>query len=286
LCDGTEPAPMRVWRVPDRTLEPALPEASVDTHVHVFGNPGPSRPIVNRTYSPIPADLGAYRQVRAHLGGLRTVLVQPSVYGTDNRTLLKALVEGGDSLRGVAVSKDLKDRDRLRRWQSAGVRGIRLNLRQPGGIDVGDVLRQSSELRRLGWHVQAVCTTRQAEDLSRALSAQGVPLVLDHFALLRPDEAERLLRIMRSDSIWLKLSARYRLRGWADASELGRLVERLCDIAPDRLLWGSDWPHPDYAGDMPDELEETAWIRQAVGAAVHQVFVDNPARLYGWASGN
>ncbi|MDZ5458449.1 amidohydrolase family protein [Azohydromonas lata] len=287
----------------------SLPGAT-DTHVHVF-DPARFAFAVARSYTPGPASAAALRECHAQLGIGRAVLVQPSVYGTDNGCMLDAIAQlGQHRCRGIAVV-DLErvSRDELLALHAAGVRGVRLNLEVRHESDPARVL---AELQRAaavvdlpGWCVQIHCAASLLPVVAQALQGFRVPLVLDHFGGLRAGDADTLqpplrtlLALLATDRVWLKLSAFYRAS--SDATRhagLAPLARTLIQARAGRLLWGSDWPHtgggnrdrdpariePFRTVDLPASLAALrSWAPDA--AVLHRILVGNPAELYGFSA--
>lgn len=280
-----------------------LSAAVCDCHVHVF-DPLRFAYAPERAYTPGPAGLQGLRKLHAGLGVSRVVLVQPSVYGTDNACLLDALAQrGADTARGVAVLDPAVAQDaHLDRLHAAGVRGLRLNLQVSGG-DLQAVRQQLTATARLaqgpGWHVQVHAPLAVHVALLPDYEALDLPVVLDHFAggLTASADSERLLGELLAAlpglPLHIKLSAAYRLWPGCDASVLAR---RFHAAAPERVVWGTDWPHTGGSGGQdrkPQDIEPfrtidnpqaLAQLLSALGSerAACQLLVDNPERLYGF----
>lgn len=265
-----------------------LPHGSCDTHVHVFG-PQSRYPLdARRGYTPHVCTLDDYRRVMHALGIERAVLVQPSVYGTDNRALLDALRAGGAAFRGVVVpAADISDAE-LRDMHALGVRGVRLNLVNPQVLGVDDAVRLCARVAPLGWHLQLqLGLGPEGVTALRALAPRiDVPLVIDHAGRVPPGaDAQPLLDLLGSGNCWVKLSAPYRSSARPFPHEdVTPLMAALVAARPDRLLWASDWPHTEqlvatpHAGALVDLLYR--WIPDP--ATLRRICVDNPARLYGF----
>jgi predicted TIM-barrel fold metal-dependent hydrolase len=284
-----------------------------DTHVHVF-DPARFAYARERSYTPGEATLAHLSEQRQRLGVCRTVLVQPSVYGTDNACLLDALSSLGSArARGIAVA-DLQrvTRSALAAWDRLGVRGLRLNLEVRHESDPEQVraqLRQAAALVDIkGWCVQVHCASPLLPVVEEVLPAFRVPVVLDHFAGLRAADAAAdspglrvLLRLLDSDArgrVYVKLSAFYRASTQAPHyADLAPLAQALIAARPDRLLWGSDWPHTGGGGvrrdaraiepfrtvDLAASLAALqSWCPDA--AVLRRILADNPAELYGFST--
>lgn len=222
-----------------------------DTHVHVIG-PRDKFPMVQgRHYTPGPASALA---LKAHLttqGLGRAVIVQPSVYGTDNRCLLSAISDMGRQARGIAVLDAQISASELQELDAQGIRGIRLNFESSGNQSV-DQLKQaladwSPRLEDLGWHIQVYAPFSVTSACAPFIQSLPVPVVLDHFGLwpanaTDTEETQAILELLATGKIYIKLSASYRLPNF-ETEKLKELAHHLLHIRPDRLLWASDWPH-------------------------------------------
>lgn len=271
-----------------RTPRARLPAGTCDTHVHVFG-PHERYPLdARRGYTPHACPLAQYRAVMQALGIARAVLVQPSVYGTDNAALLDALEEGGPALRGVVVVPSDIDEASLQALHRRGVRGVRLNLVNPQVLGVDEAATLGRRIAPLGWHlqVQIDLARRGIADLVDLAGRVPVPLVIDHMGLVDPLAVPpELPGLLRTGRCWVKLSAPYRMsRMPAPHPDLVALVRTLLAADPAQVLWGSDWPHTEQTVAMPDAaaLAEMLcdWLPDE--STRRQVCVDNPARLYGY----
>ncbi len=239
---------------PRRPPITAMPDEACDCHTHVFGPYGRFPLASGRTYSPVEAPLPELLALHDALGVRRLVIVQPSVYGTDNSCTEAALVGLAGRGRGVAVVDPDIDTATLLRMHQAGFRGVRLNFMTAGPPAAGaaETLRHMAErVGPLGWHLQLFCTLAATAALAETIDGLGVPVVLDHFAWPGPEETmaaldwRRLLRLVQRGAAWVKLSAQHRMteRGLSSGT-LGELAGSLAAANPDRLLWGTDWPHP------------------------------------------
>ncbi|GAB3078638.1 amidohydrolase family protein [Bordetella muralis] len=239
------------------------------------------------------------------LGITHAVIVQPSVYGTDNTCMLDGLRDLDGAGRGVAVLDDSASDALLRDFHSSGVRGLRLNLESTGSRDTrrmrDDLQAWAQRLAPLGWHVQVYASLDVIAEVVPILQALPVPVVLDHFAgvpagtALTDSRVQAILGLVASDAAYVKLSAPYRI----DAS--GTAVEAVAGLAaafiqanPDRMLWASDWPHTNREpGKSPLEISAYRQIGpRRLAQDIHtwlsdealrtRVLVENPARLYGF----
>jgi 2-pyrone-4,6-dicarboxylate lactonase len=268
----------------------AVPPGAVDTHAHVIGTPPDHLFVEARSYTPPGAPAAAYLRMLDAAGMAYGVLVQVSVHGTDNRLLVETLRANPKRLRGIAVvALDAPERD-LAALKDAGVVGLRLNVLYGGGIGFDQVERYGALCRELGWHLQFLIDARDLPPLAARLARLPVPFVVDHMGHMPvaagvDDPGFRTLAALVRDGAWVKLSGAYRLTDqgppYRDTIPFARA---LVAAAPERCLWGSDWPHVANWGVMPnvgDLLDLlTDWVPD--GTTRRRVLVDNPHRLYGF----
>lgn len=230
-----------------------------DAHAHVIGDQAEFPMWPGRSYTPAVATLEAYLAILDRHGFAHGVLVQPSVYGFDNSCLIDALDRAGGRLFGVVVpAPDASGRD-LERLHRYGVRGVRCNLINPGGLRPEIVIQWRWVLRALGWHVELHAAVADLPDLAALVSRIGVPVVLDHFGRPAPGQNDpdwpplrTVISLVRDGLCHVKLSAPYRLSAqpppWRD---LTRLAGAFIEANPRACLWGSDWPHVETASPVP-----------------------------------
>lgn len=257
--------------------------------MHIFDPRFAPSPHWKRT--PPNAPVAAYRQLQERLGTSRAVVVTPSTYGTDNGCTLDALDQFGDAARGVAVvTHDVSDAE-LDRLHARRVRGLRVNFVSPqcwGETTAGMLTTLARKLGRLHWHIQLLMHPEQIVALEAVLRGLPVPVVIDHLARMDPREGVDsavygvLRRLLDGGNTWVKLSGAYmRSTGpYADTLPLGRA---LVHAAPERLVWGSDWPHTtEQPGSVNDadlvDLLHT-WCGRS-DAAMDRILLENPATLY------
>jgi predicted TIM-barrel fold metal-dependent hydrolase len=288
-CAPPDPAP--------RAPKSNFPPLACDSHAHICGPQASYGYLLERIYSPPDALLPAYRHLLATLGCQRAVLVQPSFHGADNRAMLAALGEAGGSFRGVAVlADDATERD-IEALHAAGVRGARLNIVDvktgKGELPVARIERLAERIKTFGWHIEFLMHVDELPDLDRMLARLPVDCVFGHLGYVRADKGvqapgfQALLRLLRAGRAWVKLTGPYRIStGPLPHADTNPFAHALVEVAPDRLVWGSDWPHVKTEwsipmpndGDLADLLE--TWLPDA--RTRKQVLVDNPARLYGF----
>ncbi len=279
-----------------------LPEQAADCHMHVLG-PFDRYPLAaERAYNVPEAPLEAHERMKRRLGLRRTVLVQASGHGFDNRALLAALAELGERGRAVAVLPLSVPPEELQALHAAGVRGVRLNLVTLASRHGGDRAQAVRDYERLlapmGWHLQLFADAAAVQGLETTLRRCRVPVVIDHMGL--PDAAaglsqpgfRALLRLMKEDHVWVKLAGADRsTRTSGRLRDAVPFMRALADVAPDRLVWGSDWPHIGFhtgqqvrGGEVlpfrnVDAGELLAVLYEAIPEP-QAILADNPARLY------
>ena len=269
-----------------------LPPLAYDSHMHIFDPRFAPSPHWKRT--PPDAPVAAYRRLQQRLGTQRTVVVTPSTYGTDNACTLDALDQLGDGARGVAVvAQDVGDAE-LDRLHARRVRGLRVNFVTPQSWGettpqmLATLARKAARLPL--WHIQVFMHPEQIVALESVLAALPVPLVIDHLGRIDPDgwpSADgygALRRLLDGGNTWVKLSGAY-MRSTAPAyADTLVLAQVLVRAAPERLVWGSDWPHTTAAPGTVNDADLVDLLRAWAGsdAAMDRILVDNPARLYGF----
>ncbi len=287
----------------------AFPAGACDCHAHVFG-PHSEYPCMP-SFPFLPSDVSPqdYERMLCAIGCQRAVLVQHTVYGADNSCMVVAMTSGKLQYRGVAIiDRTMSDKD-LDALHGAGVRAARISVTR-AEVSMSDVSRQVAQIaervKRLGWHLQFLGCIDHFPWLERIIAQAPLPCVIDHFALVRASDGVQapgfsaLRRLACFDHVWFKLIGYRGSIQWPLYPDVARLVRALLALAPDRCIWGSDWPHTnlahlpgyrlsvcDYAsgtepmpndGDLADALGE--WLPDA--DIRHRVLVDNPVRLYGF----
>jgi predicted TIM-barrel fold metal-dependent hydrolase len=259
-----------------------------DCHVHVFDGAAVSPP---GHYAPPRRTLQMLSDAASTGGVSRFVLVQPSVYGSDNRLLLSALRESGGRHRGVVVIDESVESAALQSMHEFGVRGVRCNLVSPVGNSPDAVVRLAPQLKELGWHVQWYAPPAMLDDIAQFQDRHRVPCVIDHLAGLAPplDANEGLWHSMRriaEGGGWVKLSGWYRLGATSPYEGLDDTIRRAADVFGEHCVWGSDWPHTMFLEDgadaeVPDYLQTWLPVRRSLSdARADRILRSNPARLY------
>ncbi len=272
------------------TVLPALkvPAGAWDTHVHVIGNPEQFPFALERSYTPALCDIHQYIDWMNLTGVAKAVLVQPSIYGTDNAAMLYAMAAFPQRFVGIAVVSPTISDAELDTLADKGVKGIRVNITNKGGISISQAQQLAHRIARLGWHIELQLPTNALEQAKELIAIANI--VLDHFSFIDPAHGlsgadfKKLLRLLDRERCWVKLSAPYRISPqWrADYAAATPYVNALIHANPNRLLWGSDWPHTDIHDDMPDDgmLLEALWQWLPDTPLRHKVLVDNPLHLY------
>ncbi|MEM1363380.1 MAG: amidohydrolase family protein [Pseudomonadota bacterium] len=271
--------------------ERPMPKGATDCHAHVI-LPETAHPFVaNRSYTPPPATLVDYKALHATLGIDRAVIVQPSVYGTDNSVTLDAILGYGPNCRGIAVVEVDCPLSELRAMHTSGIRGVRINMLFAGGIGLEDLEPLARRIAELGWHFQLLIDGPTLADLELRLATLPVPVVIDHMGHVQTREGidqpgfMALRRLLARGNTWVKLSGNYRMSqqkpGFEDVIPF---AQALISDSPGHMVWGTDWPHPAMQDFMPDDGELVNALDVYVRTEVEKkhILVDNPAILYGF----
>jgi predicted TIM-barrel fold metal-dependent hydrolase len=291
---------------PETPVSFNVPPGACDCHTHIFGDPARYPFAPDRTYTPETASIAEIRALHRALRTTRVVIVQPSVYGTDNACTLDALAQLGSSARGVAVIDDSTPDAALDAMERAGVRGIRLNLETAGVTDPAVARRRfqhaAERMRGRGWHIQIYTRLSVVDAIGDLVAAASIPVVFDHFGgaqgSLGTEQAgfATLVTLVRSGHAYVKISAPYLSSTRApDYLDVAPLAKVLLTANPERLVWATNWPHPGARGPGRSITDITplraiddgrvfnllpTWVPDA--AQRKTILVDNPARLYGF----
>jgi len=283
----------RVWHPSPAKPRFVPPPGAVDAHCHVFG-PGDVFPYApGRKYTPCDGSKEDLFRLRDFLGFDRNVIVQATCHGADNRALLDAIAHSGGRARGVAtVTRDITTGE-LERLHEGGVRGVRFNFvkrlvdRLPH-----DALKEiAAKIAPLGWHIVIYFEAAELAELADVFLALPAPLVVDHMGTPQVEDGangplfQRFMDFMAArEDIWCKTTCPERLSKagppfYSDVIPFGR---RVVEAFPDRVLWGTDWPHPNMKTHTPDEGQLVDFIPKIAPTPElqHKLLVDNPMRLY------
>jgi len=284
-----------------------VPAGACDCHTHIHGDPEKFPFFSGRVYTPELASPEEMSALHKALHIERVVIVTPSVYGTDNSATLFGMKARGATARGVAVIDDKTPEGDLDAMAKAGIRGIRLNLATGGVSDpaVGRPRFQAAveRVKNRGWHIQLFTSLAMISAIKDLVAASPVPVVFDHFGGAQASGGvqqpgfDALVSLVQSGKAYVKLSAPYRGSTLAPAyTDMAPLAQALIAANPQRILWGSDWPHPNTSPDAAN-AETGTWPRLPIDDVAvlnqlpvwlpsapqrHVVLVENPARLYGW----
>ena len=272
-----------------------MPDGACDTHAHIFGPSTQYRWNPARGYTPPDALPQAYEALHDALGVSRGVLTQPSVYGTDNRCMLDYAAKHPSRMRAVvAVGPDVDDTT-LQAMHAQGARGIRVNLADPGGnpfASFSELGRLAQRLKAMSWHIELLLHVHEMDDVIEDIRRLPVDISIGHLgympARLGVDHPkyQAFLDLVAEGRCWVKLTAPYRItsRPTVPYADVTPFASALVQRRPDRILWGTDWPHPicpvamPNDGDLADHLAD--WLPDP--EVRRHVLVDNPATLYGF----
>lgn len=284
-----------------------IPAHACDCHTHIHGDPEKFPFFAGRVYTPEPASPEEMAELHKALHIERVVIVTPSVYGTDNSATLFGMKARGPNARGVAVIDDKTSENELDKMEQEGFRGIRLNL-ATGGINDPKVGRARfaaavERMKSRGWHVQLYTTLAMISAIKDQVMNAPVPVVFDHFGgaqaelgVEQPGFSD-LVELVKSGKAYVKISGAYRSSKQApDYSDVVPFAKVLIAANPERIVWGTDWPHPDSVtppGKKPTDvtpllhIDDGRLLNQlpvwAPDAEIRKrILVDNPARLYGF----
>ena len=289
---------------PSTPVSFGVPPGACDCHTHVFGDPAKFPFFPGRTYTPEPATPEEMSALHRALHVERVVIVTPSVYGTDNSATLYGMKARGAGARGVAVIDEKTPESDLDAMAQAGFRGIRLNLATAGQTDpaIGRQRFQAAveRMKRRNWHIQMYASLAVISAIKDLVLESPLPVVFDHFGgaqaalgIAQPGFAD-LVELVRSGRAYVKISGAYRSSTQApDYADVAPFARALIAANADRVVWGTDWPHPGTTASQPAgitpllQIDDGRLLNQLVvwapDPAVRQkILVDNPARLYGF----
>ena len=271
-----------------------LPPGACDAHCHVFGPASRFPYAADRSYTPPDAPVEHLRKLHAHLGISRAVIVHASCHGSEMDVTLDAIASSGGLYRGVAVVEDaITDRE-LERLHAGGIRGIRFNfVKHLGGVpDLEVFYRLLARIKPLGWHIVLHFDAGDLLEQRALLERIDVPFIIDHMGRVRAAEGlqqkpfQSLLALYRNNPLaWIKICGAERVSvGKRPFHDAVPFAQALIAVDAGRLLWGTDWPHPNISKDMPNdgELVDLLGLMCPDVALRNRILVDNPTRMY-WA---
>jgi predicted TIM-barrel fold metal-dependent hydrolase len=283
-----------------------VPKGACDCHTHIFGDPKRFPWAAGRVYTPEQASIAEMRSLHKALHTARVVIVNPSVYGTDNSCTLDAIKSLGPGARGIATIGDkISDAD-LDEMHKGGIRGIRINLETAGQFDPALAKQRLARAierakSRQGWHVELYTRLSVIEAVKDQVAASPVAISFDHFGGVQAELGlqqpgfDTLLSLVKSGKAYVKISAPYRSSKQSpNFANLAPLAHALISANPQRINWGTDWPHPAQVPGKPvDEITPlyqiddgrdlnlvAQWVPDV--ATRKTILVDNPAKLYGY----
>jgi predicted TIM-barrel fold metal-dependent hydrolase len=267
----------------------AVPEGAVDSHAHIFG-PSEEYPFASeRGYTPVEASLDDYEAMIQTIGFERMVIVQPSVYGFDNRCTMDAVERlGRDRARAIVHVRPEDSAGDLRTLRDHGARGVRFITRVMSGTSLDDLSIIAGRCADHGWHLQMYLPSQTWVDLAPKLRELPVPVVIDHMGDIMADVDTgspgrlTILKLLERENFWVKLCGyRCSVSGYP-YRDVAPWARRLIEVAPDRCVWGTDWPHPGLSDHMPDDGELVDLLADWCPDKRQReaILVDNPVRLY------
>jgi len=286
------------WDKNPRMPVPAPPAGSCDCQFHIYGDPTQFPPRTNASYPPIEsATFNEAQRMHKAIGFSRGVIVHSAIYGSDHRLLLHALegLNDRDRYRGIGIVDDKVSDNELERLHAAGVRGARFNFVRFFAMEQreAEVRRSMARIKELGWHARLHVNGEDLLENSTLLrSLKDIPMVIDHFGHVGFDGGldrpviKWVLDSLRLDNWWVMVSNGNRDSKmeslWDDALPYGTAF---IEAAPDRIVWGTDWPHPQWKKRMMNDAEEVELLYRYVDGdkeLLKKILVDNPARLHGF----
>ncbi len=284
-CKGPDPE--------TRTPTLKLPPGACDAHCHVFGPDAVFPYAAGRSYTPPDSPYEGLVKLHGILGIERAVIVHASCHGSDMRVTLDGIARSQGRMRGVAVVDQGVTDAEFARLDAGGIRGVRFNfVKHLGGMpDMTFFHRVLAQVEPLGWHVVLHLDAEDIVPLARVIAGIRIPFIIDHMGRVKAKNGvaqpafRQLLDLMRNPLAWVKISGSERVSSaGAPFHDSVPFAQALLEAAPDRCLWGTDWPHPNIAGDMPNDgdLVDLLGAMTADEALIRQVTVENPTRLY-WA---
>ena len=270
----------------------SMPPGTCDAHCHVFG-PGNRFPYARaRKYTPPDAPKEALKGLHSRMGIDRAVLVQASCHGSDNRAMLDAIASSNGAYKGVCIADEKFTEAEFEALHRGGVRGVRFNfVRHLGGApNLGAMKRIVEIVTSLHWHLVIHVNAGDLIEYEDFFAQFSLPVIIDHMARVPVEQGldqpafKILLEFMKRENMWVKVCGAERISATgAPYHDAAPFAEALCKTAPDRVIWGTDWPHPNVKV-MPDDgdLVDLVPLFAKEPALQRKVLVDNPARLYGF----
>jgi 2-pyrone-4,6-dicarboxylate lactonase len=284
---------------PDADLKPpsrlTLPPGACDTHAHIFGPSSLYAWNPARGYTPPEATTSSYENLHRCLGITRGVLTQPSVYGTDNACILDYVSQHLDRMRAVvAVGPEISDTE-LATMHARGTRGIRINVADKGGnpfTSFGEIGEIGQRVKPMGWHIEFLLHVHKTDGMLDDIRKLPVDISVGHFGYMPAalgvahPEFRKFLDLVREGRTWVKFTAPYRITGCTATpyDDVIPIARALAETRADRMIWGTDWPHPICPVPMPNDGDLTDHLADWLPDETlrRRVLVDNPAQFYGF----
>lgn len=279
----------------DAKITFAVPDGAADCHHHIYDPRFPYNPkaVLTPPYATVPD----YRALQKKLGTSRNVMVQSSTYGTDNRLLLDVLAQMGENCRAVCVVNASAGDGELKRLHDAGTRGVRIQFGLGNPVSAEEVMPLAKRIAKLGWHIQCNMPPEQLAQMESLLLSLPVPVIIDHLGRAvdtKGAQYKTVRKLLDSGHGWVKVSGAYLYGGGTAPNYEGASQAAMAYIkaAPERCVWGSDWPHPDATKKlnpvaMPDDVNLLNLLARWVPDAKmrHRILVENPESFYGFDPG-
>ncbi len=286
-CKPPDPAPKKP--------KFAMPAQACDAHCHVFGPAAVFPYAADRAYTPPDAPKETLMALHRFLGISRAVIVQASCHGADNSATLDAIAASGGRYKGIAIVDENADDKEFRRLDAGGIKGVRFNFVQHlgGRPDIKFFQRTVARIKELGWHLVLHLDAKDIAELSPMIKALPLPFVIDHMGRVKAGDGlgqppfKALLELQKLETCWIKVcgSERVSTSGppFTDAIPFAQAIVK---AAPGRVLWGTDWPHPNIAKHMPNDGDLVDLVPLIAPDLAHRqkLLVENPARLYGFTA--
>jgi predicted TIM-barrel fold metal-dependent hydrolase len=269
-----------------------LPDGATDCHHHIYDPRFAYMP--NAILKPPFATVADYRKLQKKLGTSRNVMIQPSTYGTDNRCVLDVLAQLGRNCRAVCVVNAKVTGGELKKLHDAGVRGVRIQFGLGDPVSADEVMPLAKRIAALGWHIQCNMPPAQLVQMEPLLLSLPVPVIIDHLGRAVDAKGAQFVtvrKLLDSGHGWVKLSGAYLYGGGTapDYRGASAAAKAYLKSAPERCVWGSDWPHPDATKKldpvaMPDDVTLLNLLAQWAPdeSLRHRILVENPEKFYGF----
>jgi predicted TIM-barrel fold metal-dependent hydrolase len=274
----------------------AVPAGACDSYCHLFGPRSKYAFVETRKYTPPDAPIAKFQALQKALGLERAVFIQPSIHGKDNSCMLDAIAAGGGRYFGVCgIDDKISDAD-LQKLHDAGIRGVKFNFVRFLGQrpEIGMFRRVAERVAGMGWHLDLHIAVEDVDELEDDIRKLPLPYVIDHMCRVPVDPGvehpafKKLLDFLKNDRCWIRISGIDRIAPGGPYEAGLPIARSLIDVVPDRVIWGTDWPHPNVfdPNRMPNDTSLLNFVYDAAAGdmgIITRILVDNPKRLYGFA---